>query len=250
MRARIHVITLAVADLERALEFYGSGLGLESPGIVGTEFAGDGANPAGAVVMFQLQCGLILALYPRTELAKDANIPPGPPQAGEFSIGHEVSKLIGIRHVSGRVGEANGNGRGYQFRDLPAVDLLLQAAGPVRQVAPELCGPARRWRSLTPCLPVRHWHRNRQTLAEFLATDVNAELSYRNPSANPVRQASPDTRRPETWARGFRRYRMKEHLGLARPGLGLVLEFPDTVPGPLLLGQLSHFGYGLFVPDA
>ena len=41
MRARIHAITLAVADLGRALEFYGSGLGLESPGIAGTEFAGD-----------------------------------------------------------------------------------------------------------------------------------------------------------------------------------------------------------------
>jgi len=85
MRARIHVITLAVADLERALEFYRGGLGLQSPGVVGTEFAGDDTSPAGAVVMFQLQGGLILALYPRTELAKDANIPLGPPQAGEFT---------------------------------------------------------------------------------------------------------------------------------------------------------------------
>lgn len=45
-------------------------------------------HPAGAGVIFQLQNGLILALYPRAELAKDANIAPGPPQAGEFSIGH------------------------------------------------------------------------------------------------------------------------------------------------------------------
>src|SRR5262249_20781307 len=101
----------------------------------------------------------------------------------------EVSTLIGISHVSGRVG-LDGHGRGYEFRDLPPVDLLLQAAGPVRQVAPELCGPARRWRSLTPYLPVRHWHRNRQTLTEFLTTDVNAELSYRDPSANTVSRAS------------------------------------------------------------
>ena len=76
MRPRIHVITLAVTDLERALEFYRR-LRLESPGVIGTEFAGDDTHPAGAVVMFQLQGGLILALYPRTELAKDANIPPG-----------------------------------------------------------------------------------------------------------------------------------------------------------------------------
>ena len=86
------------------------------------------------------------------------------------------------------------------------------------------------------------------SLAEFLATDIDAELSYRDSSANPVQQAYPDTRLPQTWARGFRRYRMKEHLGQARRGLGLVLEFPEAVPGPLLLGQLSHFGYGVFVP--
>ena len=41
--------------------------------------------------MFELRNGLILALYPRTELAKDANIPLGPPKTGEFSIGHVVA---------------------------------------------------------------------------------------------------------------------------------------------------------------
>jgi uncharacterized protein len=91
MRPRIHVITLAVSDLGRALEFYRDGLGLESAGVIGTEFAGDETNPAGAVAMFQLHGGLILALYPRTELAKDANVPFGPPKAGEFSIGHAVA---------------------------------------------------------------------------------------------------------------------------------------------------------------
>ena len=91
---RIHVITLAVADLERSLAFYGEGgLGLRSPGIVGTEFAGDDEHPAGDLVMFDLDGGLILALYPRTELAKDAGIPLTPPQPGEFSIGH----LVGSR---------------------------------------------------------------------------------------------------------------------------------------------------------
>jgi uncharacterized protein len=91
MQARIHVITLAVDDLDRAVAFYRDGLGLQTPGVVGTEFAGDDANPAGAVAMFQLQGGLILALYPRTELAKDANIQVGPSSSGEFSIGHAVA---------------------------------------------------------------------------------------------------------------------------------------------------------------
>ena len=91
MKPRVHVFTLAVSDLERALEFYRDGLGLESPGVIGTEFAGDETNPSGAAAMFELQGGLILALYPRTELAKDANVPLGPPKTGEFSIGHMVA---------------------------------------------------------------------------------------------------------------------------------------------------------------
>jgi len=91
MKARIHVITLAVADLERALAFYRDGLGLESRGIIGTEWVGDDTNPDGAIALFNLEDGLMLSLYPRTELAKDANIPFGPPKSGEFSIGHAVA---------------------------------------------------------------------------------------------------------------------------------------------------------------
>jgi hypothetical protein len=96
MQPRIHVITLAVSNLDRALEFYRDGLGLESPGVVGTEFAGDDTTPAGAVAMFHLRGGLILALYPRTELAKDANVPVGPPKTGEFSIGHAVASKTDV----------------------------------------------------------------------------------------------------------------------------------------------------------
>jgi len=91
MHPRIQVITLGVDDLDRALEFYRDGLGLDLPGVIGTEFVGDEINPAGAAAMFQLEGGLILALYPRTELAKDAKIPWGPPKPGEFSIGQAVA---------------------------------------------------------------------------------------------------------------------------------------------------------------
>jgi uncharacterized protein len=107
VQARVHVLTLAVADLERALGFYRDGLGLESPGVVGTEFSGDSTTPAGAVAMFQLDGGLILALYPRTELAKDANIPVGAPRSGEFSIGHivenksDVDRLLAQAEAAG-----------------------------------------------------------------------------------------------------------------------------------------------------
>jgi uncharacterized protein len=38
MSIRINVVTLAVADLERALTFYREALGLDSPGVTGTQF--------------------------------------------------------------------------------------------------------------------------------------------------------------------------------------------------------------------
>jgi uncharacterized protein len=90
MDPRIDVITLAVADLERSLAFYREGLGLSTEGVIGTRHEGDEQNAAGAAVMFHLHGGLTLALYPRTELAKDADIPVGEPQPGEFSIGQIV----------------------------------------------------------------------------------------------------------------------------------------------------------------
>jgi catechol 2,3-dioxygenase-like lactoylglutathione lyase family enzyme len=96
MQPRIHVITLAVGDLDRALAFYRDGLGLESAGVIGAEFVGDETNPAGAAAMFHLHGGLILALYPRTELAKDANLPVEPPKSGEFSIGHAVASKAAV----------------------------------------------------------------------------------------------------------------------------------------------------------
>jgi catechol 2,3-dioxygenase-like lactoylglutathione lyase family enzyme len=96
VEARIHVITLAVADLDRALRFYRDGLGLATSGVTGTEYKGDGLAPAGDVVMFHLADGLTLALYPRSELAKDANVPLGPPKPGEFSIGHIVPRKADV----------------------------------------------------------------------------------------------------------------------------------------------------------
>lgn len=84
MKARIKVITLGVSDLEKALVFYRDGLGLPTQGIIGTEFED------GAVVFFNMNDDLILALYPRAALAKDAGVTMGPTSASELSIGHIV----------------------------------------------------------------------------------------------------------------------------------------------------------------
>ena len=84
MKPRVTLITLAVEDLQRSLAFYRDGLGLSTPGIVGEEFE------YGAVVFFELQPGLGLALWPRTSLARDAGLPVGNRGSPEFSIGHNV----------------------------------------------------------------------------------------------------------------------------------------------------------------
>jgi uncharacterized protein len=107
MRPRIHVITLAVSELERALAFYRDGLGLQTDGVIGTEFVGSDIEPAGAVVMFHLEGGLILALYPRTELAKDASVPFEQAKTGEFSIGHAVESKAAVDELLARA-EASG----------------------------------------------------------------------------------------------------------------------------------------------
>jgi catechol 2,3-dioxygenase-like lactoylglutathione lyase family enzyme len=90
MEARIDVITLAVENFERALAFYRA-LGLESEGVVATEFVGDDTNPSGAIAMVHLEGGQILSLYPRSDLAKDAGIPLGPARSGQFSLGQIVA---------------------------------------------------------------------------------------------------------------------------------------------------------------
>lgn len=88
MKARIDVLTLAVRDLAKATAFYRDGLGLPTKGIVATEFEATERDAAGAVAFFQMQSGLMLAVYPRHELAKDAGIAESSPKSGEFSIGY------------------------------------------------------------------------------------------------------------------------------------------------------------------
>ena len=84
MRPRIKVITLGVQDLAASLAFYRDGMGLPTQGIIGQEFED------GAVVFFNMNDDLILALYPKAALAKDAKVPVSPPSPAEFSIGHIV----------------------------------------------------------------------------------------------------------------------------------------------------------------
>jgi uncharacterized protein len=115
VKQHITALTIGVDDLERSLAFYRDGLGFKTNGIVGTEFKGDDTHPSGAAVMFELQNGLILALYSRTDLAKDTKQPVvsggggGVSSPTEFSIGHfvqskeEVNALLKQAKAAGAI---------------------------------------------------------------------------------------------------------------------------------------------------
>ena len=106
MEPCVHVITLAVDDLERALRFYRDGLGLPTKGVVAEEYEGSDTEAAGAIVPFELDGGLILSLYPRRELAKDARIPLTAPTSGEFTIGHIVRERSEVDALLSQAQEA------------------------------------------------------------------------------------------------------------------------------------------------
>ena len=90
MQPRITFITLGVDDLARAVAFYRDGLGLETRGIVGTEFEN------GAVAFFNFQPGLKLALWPRRSLAADCGLALQPASATEFSLAHNVASAAEV----------------------------------------------------------------------------------------------------------------------------------------------------------
>ncbi len=96
------MITLGVDDLERTLRFYRDGLGLQTPGIVGTEFE------HGAVAFFELQSGLKLALWPRASLAHDSGLPQSRPGSTGVCLAHNVNSKAEVDAVMAEVKKAGG----------------------------------------------------------------------------------------------------------------------------------------------
>jgi CRISPR-associated protein Csb2 len=158
-----------------------------------------------------------------------------------------------------------------RFRDREPVRLVLvglgQREGPL---APAVLGPSRIWISATPFLATRHPKRNgrrrdppallarahgrafvRQNLLEELARmrALRPEL----PEPSTVEPLNDDHRCGAHHLRPiqFRRFRQKpSDDGGRRPAGAFRIVFPTPVCGPICLGHSSHFGLGLFVPDA
>ncbi|GAB3020847.1 VOC family protein [Mycobacterium bourgelatii] len=108
MQPHVDVITLGVADLDRSLAFYRS-FGWETDGIVGTEFPGSQTEPAGRAAMFKLRDGLMLSLYPASELAKDAGVDIAAVSGHGFSLGHIVSSRHDVEKVLATAQAAGGH---------------------------------------------------------------------------------------------------------------------------------------------
>lgn len=83
MEARVNIVTLGVSDLERSVAFYRDGLGWPL----------SGASNQG--IAFFKASGTVLALYPRDELAADAN-------AESASISDGFSGFTLAQNVTGK----------------------------------------------------------------------------------------------------------------------------------------------------
>ncbi|MBZ0220926.1 MAG: VOC family protein [Candidatus Methylomirabilis sp.] len=77
MEPRLTVVTLGVSDFERSLDFYGNRLGWPVKVV------------NGEVAFFKLNC-VVLALYPKDLLAKDADVSPEGGGFPGFTLAHNV----------------------------------------------------------------------------------------------------------------------------------------------------------------
>lgn len=177
--------------------------------------------------------------------------------AGNSGVGgiREVVMWVPEGIPPGWVGAIAGVEELPRFKDGPrgyrsGAGLHLQALGDASTVLTDLTSTSRRWRSRTPLLFDRHPKR-RQDFADFVRAEIDRELSFRAhwwgtkvEVNNLVLRAGARDRS----VLAYRRYRWKETMGQNRPGALVEVELSMPVAGPLALGALCHFGFGLFEP--
>lgn len=183
------------------------------------------------------------------------------PATNEVATGH--------RHAHYLASDENGDRRidhltvwcpgGVGVRELDALALTTLTSWafdhPVRLVLLEElerehdgagpCASARRWRSHTPFLPIRHPKHRGGTVVDGYTDQVALELERRGLSR--PRRIDRIRGRPQSWGE-FRRERSNVARDTGAPALGFEVEFDRPVRGPIALGRNSHFGMGLFLP--
>ncbi|WP_101926887.1 MULTISPECIES: VOC family protein [Luteimonas] len=90
MNFGITVLTLGVRDLERAVQFYRDGLGLNTDGIVGAELE------YGAVAFFDIHPGLKLAAWPLASIAHDTALAVPSAHTGAITIAYNVDSKADV----------------------------------------------------------------------------------------------------------------------------------------------------------
>lgn len=154
--------------------------------------------------------------------------------------------VLGCRELAGHA----------HIADFRPVTLGHEVSGAVAEVVPELVGPSRVWATATPFAPRYRSgggrRRGRDRWPAVVARQVTRELAARDmPPPVAVRleahgaRSVPGRRHPLD----YRRHRPdRQRLADAYRAAHVRISFDDAVAGPIVLGALSHFGLGLFVP--
>jgi len=135
--------------------------------------------------------------------------------------------------------------RELRMRDAPEpFRVALVALGaPDNLRLPQLVGPHTSWRSVTPLALTRHAKRRGGRVVDTAEDQVLRELALRSfPPPSEIELV------PGAWMR-FRATRPGSSRRAAPAVVGVRLRFADPVRGPIALGGLSHFGFGLLAPD-
>ncbi len=109
METKFFFITFGVVSLEKSVSFYRDGLGWQTDGIVAEDLHDDKTGADGTIAFFKFDNGILLALYERQNLAKDAQIELGSSSATEFSLGYpakskaEVDSILGHAKAAGAI---------------------------------------------------------------------------------------------------------------------------------------------------
>lgn len=126
---------------------------------------------------------------------------------------------------------------------VPDFVVAITALGEIEEVATEIVGPSSIWKTCTPFVAGRH--PEKLSWNHHIQNEIVRELSeYRDfPAPKSVTVLSGDTRR-------YRRRRLppKETISGNRRASFVEIQFDRPVKGPIVLGSMSHFGLGLFLP--
>jgi catechol 2,3-dioxygenase-like lactoylglutathione lyase family enzyme len=87
MNQHLHIITLGVRDLKKSVEFYSKTLGWQAS-----------SNSNDDIVFFQAG-GIVLALFPREELAKDAVIAPEGSGFSGFTLAYNAKSEAEVDEI-------------------------------------------------------------------------------------------------------------------------------------------------------